>query len=496
MKYALVFLSVLFTLTACTRNRGNDDHAIVVALSAPPSTLDPRFATDATGTRIAGLLYSSLVRIGPELKPVPEAAEMIEATPLSYKFKLKPNLSFSNGRAVDDSDIQASFAFARDPKSRYSTSFAVIKDVQSSLQTPAREITITLSKPSATFLSDLSSLKILPAKELKGLAQGETPIGSGPFTLVKKDANEIELKARADHAYLKPKVSGVIFKIVRDDNTRLMKMQKGEIDLAQAEFPPSKVPQLESSEKLVVHKYPGLAMSYLLLNLKDPALKKLKVRQAMAFAINREAIVKHKMEGLATLATSVLTPINPFFEKTLTPLEYSPDKAKDLLKDVGPLPELTFKTSSVPTAVENGRLIASDLQAVGFKIKLQSYEWGTFYGDIQNGRFQLATMRWVGSVDPDLYRQAFHSKEVPPTGRNRGSYSNPRVDALTDEGRQTLDLAKRIHIYSLVQKAVLDDLPIIPLWYDHEIAVVNKRVKNYEPPRDGSFWILTQVEKP
>lgn len=495
MKYALLFLAVFLGMTACTRNRGADDSSVVIALSAPPSTLDPRFATDATGTRIAGLLYSSLVRIGPDLKATLDAAESVESSDLIYKFKLKSGLTFSNGRAVDDTDIKASFDFARDPKSRYSTSFSVIKSVTSNLSAPTREIVIELTKPSATFLSDLSSLKILPSKELVTLGAGETPLGSGPFTLEKKDANEIVLKARADHAYNKPKVPGLIFKIVRDDNTRVMKMLKGELDLAQAEFPPAKISQLEKSEKLKVHKYPGLAMSYLLLNLKDPTLSKLKVRQAMAHAIDRDSIVKHKMEGLATLATSLLTPINPYFESSLSQIEYSPEKAKVLTKELGVLPELVFKTSSVPTAIENGRLIASDLEKAGFKIKLQSFEWGTFYGDIQNGRFQLATMRWVGTVDPDLYRQALHSKEIPPTGRNRGSYSNPKVDALTEEAARTMDFDKRKQLYAMVQKAVLEDLPFIPLWYDQEVAVVSKRISNYEPPRDGSFWILTQVEK-
>jgi peptide/nickel transport system substrate-binding protein len=494
MKYALIFL--LLGLTACTSNRSSsDEKAITVALSAPPSTLDPRYATDATGTRIAGLLYSSLVRVGPDLKPVGDAAESFSQEGTTYRFKLRPGITFSNGRALDDSDIQASFDFARDPKSRYASSFSIIESVKSSLSTPEREVVIVLKKPSATFVSDLSTLKLLPSKELATLKSGEAPIGSGPFTLEKKDSNEIVLKARADHPYAKPKAPSVVFKIVRDDNTRVMKMIKGELDLAQAEFPPAKVLQLEKAENLVVHKYPGLAMSYMLLNLKDPTLSKPKVRQAMALAINRDAIVKHKLEGLATLATSLLTPVNPYFDSSLKQIEYAPEKAKALLAEVGSLPELVFKTSSVPAAVENGRLIAKNLEEVGFKIKLQSFEWGSFYGDVQAGRFQLATMRWVGTVDPDLYRQALHSKEVPPNGRNRGSYSSPQVDQWTVEAQATDKFEKRKQIYSLVQKKVLDDLPIVPLWYDTEVAIVSKKLSGYEPPRDGSFWILTQVEK-
>lgn len=468
--------AAFFGFVACTRTTVQTRDVVVVALSQPPATLDPLMTTDATGSRIAGLLYSSFVRIGAELKPEPEAATW-KQTGTTCTFSVLPRLTFSDGSPVTPEDIDASFDLYRN-SSAFASSFKKLKSVASKTVGDHIETTVVLSEPSATFLGDLMTLKLL---------KRGTRLGTGPFVLESQSANDIVLKARKDHPYWAPKIEGVDFKIVRDDNTRVMKMQKGELDLAQAEFPAMKIAQLEKSDRLTVYKYPGLALTYLLINLRDPYLAKLENRRAMAGAIDRESIVRYKLDGLASEATSLLTPSNPYFDKTLTPI-----KREGLAHE--PSPELVLKTSSAPAAVENGKIIAADLKKAGFNVRVQSFEWGTFYGDVQNGRFQLATMRWVGTIDPDLYRKALHSKELPPVGRNRGAYSNADVDRWTEEGLRETDPAKRKLIYDKIQKRVLADLPFIPLWYDTEVAVVNKRIKNYVPPPDGSFWPLTKIE--
>ena len=495
--FVLAATYMLIGMTSCTKPRdaSRDENSIVVALSAPPSTLDPRIATDATGTRVAGLLYSSIVRIGPELKAIPEAAESwTQDGSSSYVFKMKPNLRFSNGRAMTPEDLDFSIDTFQKVSSPYASVFSIIKSHRCEMKDGRLTLSVNLLEFSATFLNDLATLALLPKKETLELKDGELPVSSGPFSLVQQNANEIVLKAWSDHPYAPPKSSGVIFKIVRDDGTRVSKMLKGELDLAQAEFPPSKIAQLEASERLKVFKYPGLALTYLLFNFKDPSLKQKEVRQAIAFAIDRPSIIKFKMDGLASLATSLVTPSNPFFDSSLKPIEYSGAKAKALLAKLN-LPELVLKTSSTPSAVENGRVIANDLATAGLKIKHQSYEWGTFFGDVQAGRFQMAMMRWTGTIDPDLYRKAYHSRETPPLGRNRGSYSNADVDRWTDEGLKTPDVGQRKSIYQKVQKKVFEDLPFVPLWYDTEVAVVSRRLEGYEPPPDGSFWNLVYVKK-
>ena len=145
--------------------------------------------------------------------------------------------------------------------------------------------------------------------------------------------------------------------------------------------------------------------------------------------------------------------------------------------------------------MENGKVIAQQLNKAGLKVKMESFEWGTFYSDVKNSNFQLATMRWVGVLDPDIYRLAFHSAETPPKGRNRGGYKNTELDTLLEEGLYVSDFNKRKGLYSKVQQTILKELPIIPLWYDEQVAVVHKRVKNYKVALNGDFTPLIGVYK-
>jgi peptide/nickel transport system substrate-binding protein len=496
-----IVIALAFSATACTKRERPDRDTVVMALSAPPSTLDPRFATDATGERMAGLLFSSLVRTGDDLKVAAgDAAESWTAkNGVDYVFKLRPGLKFSNGRAVTDDDIRFSFESVKDAKSPFKSSFAVIKEAQVKYDSSTGgTVRILLEKPSATFLGDLRVLKFLPKAELQAneADYATHPIGSGPFSLESVDANDIVFSARHDHPSAAPRIKRVIFKIVRDDNTRALKMMRGEIDLAQAEFPPLKVRWLEKEPKLKVHAYPGLAMTYMLVNHRDPLLAKLDLRKALAGAIDRDAITKYKLEGLATPASSLLTPANPFFNSSLKAPAHLPDEAKKLIASLG-LEGKSFelKTSNSPTAVDNGRIVARQLSDAGLKISTRSFEWATFYSDIQNGRFQLAIMRWTGTIDPDLYRKAMATKEVPPAGRNRGAFSNPRLDSLVDAGVATENFEARKKIYDEVQEIAFRELAVVPLWYDTEVAVASTRLKNYVPPLDGSYWPLTQVTK-
>lgn len=495
----LVSLASLFALTtACTGPRGPDRDTIVVGLASSPATLDPRFATDAGGMRLTGLLFSSLVRSGADLQIEGDAASRWEYKDKVYTFHLRPGLKFSNGRPVTAEDIEFTLKEFTGPKSPFASSFRMIEKFEVRYDDHDRWVKLTLNRFSAALLRDLSPVKILPKKEVleAGDAFGRKVIGSGPFEFVSQDSNEIRIKARLDHPYSAPKIGNAVFKVVRDDNTRFLKLLKGELDLTQQELPPNKISELEKKGGFTIVKQPGLSMTYLLLNLRDPLLSKKEVREALARAINREDIIRYKLDGLASPATSLLSPANPYFATGLTAIPFEPEQSKSKLLASGANgPELVLKTSNTPSAVENGRVIANQLEALGLKIKLQSFEWGTYYGDIQKGNFQIATMRWVGTIDPDLYRLAFHTKEIPPEGRNRGHYSNQRLDRLLDEGLSIEDDKKRTEHYGQVQKIVLEDLPIIPLWYDTEVAVLNPRVKGYFLPKNGDYSALIKVYK-
>ncbi|CAN5474708.1 ABC transporter substrate-binding protein [soil metagenome] len=503
-RFTLVISTVLlalFTVAGCTKKAVDDGSTLYVGLSSAPATLDPRNAMDAGGMRIANLLFSSIVRLGPDLEIIGEAATKWSYKNLVYTFTLRPGLKFDDGSPTGIPVTKEDFEFSLDTfrkAGRFATSLEAIDSFNVTYGPTGGTLTIKLKDYSATLLTDLTPVKLLPAKIVKekGDLFRDNPIGTGPFTLVSQDTNEIRLRANPLNTYAAPKVKSVEFKIVREDNTRFLKLMKGELDLVQQELPPSKIVEIEKKGGFQVFRYPGLSMTYMLVNLKDPVFQTKESRQALSSAINRDEIIRFKLEGLAQAATSVLSPINPYHDVSLSRPTFDLALAKKLVESTGLKgKEVILKTSNATQAVENGKVLANQLEAAGLVVKLQSFEWATFYKDMDQGNFQLATMKWVGTTDPDIYKTAFHSAEVPPKGRNRGSYSNPTLDKLVEQGRKIENHQKRVDLYKKVQRIVYDDLPLIPLWYDFEVAVAGPRVQGYVPSKNGDYTALTKVEK-
>lgn len=483
-------LLLIFLLSACTKSYQPRPDTLVVALSAQPLTLDPRYATDATGIRIASLIFSGFVRVGNDFKVLPEAAERWTVTGAVYHFYLKPGLKFHNGRAVTRADLLYTWDFYRGPRSPYASGLKRVQKVSVVEQQDRLVMRVELDRPSDAFLlGELPAVKILPQTECEAAGDDfhQALIGSGPYRFKAQNLNEIRLQGPN---------GDLVFKVIRDDFTRYQKMLKGEVDIAQNELPPSKVIDFKKyPERFQVKTYPGLNMTYLLINLRDPLLKQRAVRIALAQTIDRELIIRHKLNGLATPATSILTPNNPYFNPLVENPKLDPAAAASTLRAAGGEGQvLHLKTANSPAVVDIGRVLAHAMEQAGVKVRHSSYEWATFYDDVKKGNFQLATMKWVGTVDPDIYQAAFHSRETPP-GRNRGHYSNPMVDRLLDQGQREHSVERRRAVYREVQKLVHEDVAIIPLWYDVQVAVARSEVENFEPVMTSDYWPFLQVFK-
>lgn len=492
----LVFASMIFQLS-CTGSKQLDPKQIRIALESSPKTLDPRRATDANGQRLASLLFQSLVRLGPNMEIVGDAAKTWKLTENSLSMTLHPSIKFSDGMALSKEDIEFTFNEYTKKGSIFAGAYSKISKVEvMGTNEEGFKIKLSLNAPSATILTDLSPLKLLSKSyvEKVGLDFGKKILGTGPYFLEKLSSNEIILKKNPNYLGNVANES-LLFKIIKDDNTRYLKVLKGSIDLAPNVLSPQSSKKLLSNEKFQSFQSSGLAMNYLLVNLKNKYLSDLNIRKALGSAIDKNSIIKYKLEGLASPASSILTPGNPFFHDGLKIPGFSLDNAKKFFTSAKEQPkELIIKTSNKPSAVENAKIIANQLEKLGLKVKIQSYEWGTFFDDIKKGNYQLATMRWVGATDPDIYRIAFHSSEHPP-GRNRGYYTNKSLDKLLDSGTSIVSQTKRIQHYRKVQEAIAKDLPIIPLWYNSQINIVNKSIKGFQVSKTGDFSFFKDLHR-
>ena len=472
---------------------------IIVALGAEPRTLDPLKAVSAGGMRIMDLLFQSLVRLSSDLSVVPSLAKSYSYKNKVYTFVVDRDVKFSNGRKLAKEDLLFSFDEYRSDKSPFSSSFGIIKSVDVRETQTEFILAVELKKESAKFLSaDLPVLKILPKREFlqAGADFQKAPIGTGPFKLKSRDSGQIVLTARRD-VLQPPKIDQVTFKIIRDDFTRFQKMLNEELDVAQSEISFSKVDRFKKGP-FRVFRQPGLSMTYLLLNFKDKCLRQKNLRRAMVLSLDRLKIIQHKLNGFARPAVTILGAHSFFFNKAISHPPYNPLRAGEIFRQLSEecrQKVFSLKTSSARSAVDHGKVLALQLRKTGFKIRTESFEWGAFYGDLNAGRFQTALLKWVGAVDPDIYRLAFHSREHPPKGRNRGFYAHPTLDRLLDRGVTEMNKAKRRLIYNQVQEIIQKNLVFIPLWHEEQVSVVRNNILNYSLSDNGDFQYLLRVTK-
>jgi len=350
-----------------------------------------------------------------------------------------------------------------------------------------------LKRPDPLFPA-LLALEILPADLLgAGHAFHRRPVGNGPFRLIDwPRPGELRLQRRLD---------GQVVDLieVKDPGVRVMKLLRGEIDLLQSDLPPELFELLREYPSIRVAQSPGSNFSYIGFNLDDPQLSKPAVRRAIALAIDREAIIRHVLDGAARPAVALMHPGHWAGAPDLPPLRRDLQAARRLLAESGydagqPL-ELEYKTSSDPFRVRLATIIQAQLQEAGIRVRVRSLDWGTFFADVKNGRFQMYSLTWVGVRTPDHFRYVFHSDSVPPLGANRGRYRSAEADALIDRAEAQADLKGQAGTYRQLQALLLRDMPYVPLWYEDQVMATRSGINHYLLSPDGAWDGLEDISK-
>ena len=497
-------IAVIFS--SCTKKQKFDPTKITVGLEGSPSIFDPRLATDAYSSRINALLYNGLVKVDENSDIVPDLAEKWEIQgEKTLVFHIRKNVKFYFGKEVTSGDVKYTLESVFKLPSPFKNSLKEIEQIEA----PDKyTVIIKLKEPFAPILTALT-LGIVP------YGSGDlslSPKGTGPFVLKEFiRGDKIILKSNKNYFGGEPKLKTVIFKVIPNDTTRVMEMEKGSIDLLQNSVPPDSLAQLENNKKLTVIKKNGVNVSYLGFNLQDPILKNISVRRAIAYAINKKEIINYMMKGLATPANSIISPDNWAYWGENKSYEFNPAKAKEILDKAGftdpdgegPQPRfsLEFKTSTNKVRRRIAEVISSQLKTIGINLVVRSYEFGTFFADIKAGNFQLYSLTWVGIIDPDILYYVFSSKSFPPQGANRDHYQNPEVDKLLEKTRTIMDKKVRKKLYKRIQEILFDELPVYPLWYHKNILVYKKGLHGFKILPGGeyisletAYWETTQAK--
>lgn len=504
MLRTLCFIALI--LLNCNSSVPVPNDTIIVGIDKGTDQFDPRLPTDSTSQKINRLIYSGLLKKNEKLELVPDLAESFTLqNSTTYIFKIRQGITFHNQQKLTSADIKATYLSMMGDKikSPFKGSLSIIQNIE----TPdPYSIIFHLKKANSPFLT-LMSLGILPASLAKKADLAGDFIGTGPYQLLYSQLtlNSILLERFNSYYDQKAKTKFIKFRVIQDATLRTLELIKGRIEILQNSVPYVLVDRLQKEAHLKYQKSPGINFSYMAFNFKNPHLKKLKVRKAIALSIDRQKIIRYKLAQLGTLADSLLSPGHWAYNSSLKAYSYNLEEARKLLDEAGFLDpdgdgpqsrfELIYKTSSVKERVEIAQLIAEDLARIGIKVHVKSYEFGTFYRDIRQGDFDLYTLTWVGLTDPDIYYYVFHSLMFAPKGANRGFYKNESLDALLDQSRQETDHKKLVDLYRKIQEIVYNDFVYAPLWYENNFVFMPSFIKGYQARADASYVNLVNAYK-
>ena len=483
----LATIVLVLLLGACARQA---DDTIVFALATAPSVLDPRLASDAASERTNALLYDRLVRLDEHGTAQPAMADWQALAPNRYRVTLRPQRApFWNGRLPAAGDVAATYRSVLDPQ-RGSPHGGALAHIARIEVIDRERLDFHLRRADADFAARLT-LGIVPAERSDDDRLVREPLGSGPFVFAGwRDDGGLLLQRRRD---------GQRFALVpvADPTMRALKLLRGETQLLQNDLPAELYRHLDGIDGVDLAQQPGTTFAYLGFNLDDPWLSRREIREAIAHAIDREAIIRHLFHGRAEPAESVLRPSHWAGTSDLAAYRYDPETARRLLAQFGFGPDrplqLSYKTSTDPFRVRIAHVFQDQLARVGIDLRISSYDWGTFFGDIKAGRFQLYSLAWVGVNTPDILRYAFHSESLPPGGANRGRYRSAEVDKLLGRAEQA-DADQASGIYRAVQRIVHHDLVYVPLWYEANV-VASRDVDGYRPGHDGNYLALNTARR-
>ncbi len=501
MRIAAALLA-LASVSACQAD-APPTGVITVAVISSPNNFDPRIGTDETSQRAHQLIYDNLLSLDDQLRVAPGlATDWQQVDPLTYVVHLRQGVKFHDGHELTADDVVYTFSSLIDP-SFVSPRKGAYRLLDSTSAVARYTVRFSLKEPFASFPINLV-MPVVPKGA--GPELRDHPVGTGPYRFVRFAVDDqLELQAFPDYFAGPPKNQGVIIKIVPDDIMRGLELRKGTVDLVVNDLAPDIVAQLAEDKHLAARESPGCDYAYVGINMRDAALKDRRVRYALGYAINRQAIVDHLRRGLARPAVGILPPASWAFEPAVFQFAHDPARARQLLDAAGfrdpdgdgpePRLRLTLKVSTNEFARLQAAVIQEDLKQVGIELDVRSYEFATLYADVLKGNFQLFSLQYVGVSDPDMLRRAFHSKQMPPVGFNRGYYENADVDRLIDQASATPDDEVRRKLFGEAQRLIAEDAPYISLWYKTNVAVYRAELAGVALSPIAEFTFLRNVSR-
>ena len=513
----LLLLSIFVLLAGCRRR----SDVFVIALGDNIRTIDPigSPSVDAASERVRTLIFNSLVKKNEKFDYVGELASDIARSSdgTVYTFTLHDNVKFHDGRVLSSADVKYTLDLVFSSSFAKSASFyegtgdtkhSYIKSVEAPDQ---KTVVVSLIKPWVGLLSNLVPVAIIPKDSYE--SEKTRPVGTGPFKFVHYDNAQqvVDVEAFSDYWDGPAKIPSLRVRVISDMNALQAELRAGRVDIAPmpTSLSPDAVKLLEQDKNLQVNAFTGSNVVLLTINTSSPPLDNFKVRQAIAYAIDRDSLIKNLLLGYGKIAPSII----PEESWAYTPghtYSYDPAMAKKLLDEAGfkdpdgDGPKLRFEkpvvyklSGSSIAGRQYAGVIQNYLKEVGVPVEIQTPEQNTLFDELRRGNFQIAYTQWVGgNQDPIFYKDLFATSEIPSQtrpSRNRSRYSNKELDALLDEAVNTFDRQKGLELYTKIQEIVSREVPVYPLWYQSNIVIAKKSVGNIKVNASGDWGFVKDL---
>jgi peptide/nickel transport system substrate-binding protein len=457
------------------------------AIGGEPDQLDPHRTSSYFSFQVLENVFDTLVEPDENLEMQPALAESwtVSDDQLTWTFELRDGVTFHDGSDFTAEDVVYSYDRIVDEELANAWKFAAVTDV---VAVDEDTVTITVAQPTPNLLSNLGGFKGMAIVSEENVTSGDiqtTPIGTGPFkvdSVVSGDS--ITLSANADYWGGAPALGGVTFSFISEPATALAALRSGEVDWTDV-VPDQQVAELQENEDLTLETSPSSDYWYLALNENKEPWSDVRVRQAIAYAIDREAIVQATSYGTASENQLAIPEDSVWFTEYDT---YSTDldKAKQLLDEAGFTGgTLDFlATSDYPETVTAAQIIASNLEPLGIDVQIRQPDFSTWLDEQNSGNFDLLMMGWLGNIDPDDFYYAQHHSTG---GSNAQGYSNPQVDELLDAGRTETDEATRKDLYAQAATIIADEASYIYLYNPSVIQAWSPKVEGYAVRADAAI---------
>ena len=456
---------------------------ITMALEADFPSLDPIRVSALVERQVAMAIMDPLFDLSEDGQLVPVLAKGYEALEDGriYRISLRDGVKFHDGTPLNAEAVVFNIERLRNPKNACRC-LPLLSDILEVKAVDALTVDFVMKGPNAvlpTVLADAPGLILSPtAIAANEKAVASRPVGTGPFILSEWKAGFRNVLERNPNYWRagKPHLDRVVFVPLSNEESRQSSLLSGVVDVVQS--PSAKfVRDMRENKRYKIMTGAGLGSLFLMMNTRTPPFDDVRVRQAIAHATDRRLIVKAIYHDQYPLADSLIAPGSWAYSKATKPLDHDVAKAKALLAEHGK--PVSFTLTTTPSPLNN--LMAQALQEmwaeVGIKAEIKPVEQARFIRDAISHQFQMSYFRWAGRPDPDLSLfRAFHSSLADKPSSNYTQYANPKLDALLEKGRVTIDRDARKKIYHEATDILASDLPYFYIYFATFHSVMNAKV--------------------